>query len=48
MQHNPGSTEALEGFPEACQVFKYAGWFEFFQRLEGSDNGVAMEFIKNL
>eukprot|EP00253_Pinus_taeda_P008570 PITA_08570 len=24
------------------------GWFEFFQRLEGSDGGVVMEFMKNL
>lgn len=48
IQHEPGSTEALEDFPEACEVSKCAGWFEFFQRLEGSNSGIAMEFAKNL
>jgi len=45
--HKPGTIEALEGCPEACQVFKDAGWFEFFQKLEGPNNVVAMEFMKN-
>ena len=48
IRHELGSTEALEDCFEACQVFKDAGWFEFFRRLEGSDSGIAMEFAKNL
>lgn len=48
IRHEPGSIEALENCLEACQFFKDAGWFEFFQRLEGSDRGISMEFAKNL
>lgn len=47
IRHEQGSTEALENCPEACQIFKDASWFEFFQRLEGSDGGIAMEFSRN-
>lgn len=38
----------MENGPKACQIFKDAGWFEFFQRLEGSDEEISMEFVKNL
>lgn len=48
IRHAPGSTEALEGCPKACQIFKDAGWFESFQMLEGLEGSVSMEFAKNL
>ena len=48
IRHEPGYTEALENCLKACQVFKGTGWFEFFERLEGSDNDITMEFAKNL
>jgi len=38
----------LDNCLEACQIFKDIGWFEFGQRLEGLDGGVAMEFARNL
>ena len=38
----------MDSYPEASHIFKDAGWFEFFQRLKGSDDDVAMEFAKNL
>lgn len=48
IQKEPGSIEALEKFPKACQIFKDVGWFGFFERLEGSNKVISMEFAKNL
>lgn len=38
----------MEKYTKACQIFKDVGWFEFFQRLEGLDGAISMEFAKNL
>ena len=38
----------MENYQKAYQIFKDAGWFEFFQRLEGSNKVIAMEFANNL
>jgi len=48
IRHELESIEEFEKCPESCQIFKDASWFGFFQRLEGSDGAIAMEFTKNL
>ena len=40
--------EALKNCPKDYQVFRDARWIEYFQKLEGSDEAIAIEFAQNL
>ena len=42
------SIDALQNYPEAYQVFRNTRWIEYFQKLEGLDEAVAIEFAQNL
>ena len=46
--HELESIEALQNCLEAYQVFRDAGWLEYFQRLEGSDEAIEIKLAKNL
>ena len=48
VRHEPNSMDALQNCPEAYHIFIDAGWIEYFQKLEGSDEAVAIEFAQNL
>ena len=46
--NEPNSMDALQNFLEAYHIFREAGWVEFFQKLEGSDEVVTIEFAQKL
>ena len=48
IRHEPGSTTLLELHPEVYQIFHWAGWVEYFQRLQGFDPQQVLEFARNL
>ena len=48
VRHDLDSMDALQNCPEAYHIFRDVGWIEFFQKLKGSDEAVAIEFAQNL
>lgn len=48
VRHEPNSIKTLEKFPEAYEIFREAGWINFFEQLRGSIESVSFEFSRNL
>ena len=48
VRHKLDSMDALQNYPESYRVFRYIGWIEYFHKLEGSDEAIAIEFAQNL
>jgi len=48
VRYEANSTEGLDNFPEACQIFKEVGWLKFLEQLRGSDESISLEFSLNL
>lgn len=46
--HEPDSMGTLKNCLESYQVFRDAGWIEYFQKLVGLDEAAAIEFAQNL
>ena len=46
--HEPSNVSMLRQNPEALEVFKVAGWLQYFEKLEGYNNFVALDFAMNL
>jgi len=40
-------TQLIEAYPHMAQIFKDAGWFEFFTTFQGHDEQVSMIFPQN-
>ena len=43
----PNYTEWILQFPRSAQLMKNAGWFDFYENLQGYHSYVTMAFIKN-
>ena len=48
IKHELDSMEALQNCLEAYHIFRDARWIEYFQKLEGSDEVMEIEFSQNL
>lgn len=48
VQHEPENTTSVRSNPMVWQVFVDAGWDTYFDRLQGFDGGITMEFNLNL
>lgn len=47
-RHEPYSMDALLNFPESYQIFRDFKWIEYFQKVEGLDEVVEIEFSQKL
>jgi hypothetical protein len=46
--HEPITLDTLRRLPKVYRIFEDAGWVAYFERLEGFDNDIALEFAQNL
>ena len=47
-RHEPLDTQELRKNPAVLAIFQAAGWFEFFERLDGFNREAALQFALNL
>ena len=47
-RHEPLDTQELRQNPTVLAIFQAAGWLEFFERLDGFNQEVALQFALNL
>ena len=48
VHHEPSNVFMLRQNPEALEVFRAAGWLQYFEKLQGYNNFVALDFAMNL
>lgn len=48
VRHEPEGTEMVRNNPEVWQVFVNEGWNVYFDRLQGFNEEIAIEFTLNL
>jgi len=48
VRHEPITLAQLQQNREAYQVFQNAGWIVYFEKLQGFDPEIALEFTQNL
>lgn len=48
VRHEPSNVFMLRRNPEALEIFRTVGWLQYFERLQGHDNYVSLDFAKNL
>ena len=48
VRHEPSNVSMLRQNPEALEVFMAAGWLQYFEKLQGYNNYVALDFAMNL
>lgn len=48
IHHEPESTDQLQIHAQAWQIFHNSGWHIYFERLQGFDKEVSLEFALNL
>lgn len=46
--HEPSNVSMLQQNPEALEVFKATGWLQYFKKLQGYNNFVALDIAMNL
>jgi hypothetical protein len=47
-RHGPSNVFMLQQNPEALEVFRSTGWLQYFKKLQGYNNYVALDFAMNL
>jgi hypothetical protein len=48
VRHEPVTLDALRRCPEVYRIFEDAGWVAYFERLDGFDSDISLEFTHNL
>lgn len=48
VHHEPSNVSVLRQNPELLEVFRTIGWLQYFERLQGHDDYVALDFARNL
>ena len=48
VRHEPSNVSMLRHNPEALEVFRVARWLQYFEKLQGYNNFVALDFAMNL
>jgi hypothetical protein len=48
VHHEPSNVYMLRHNPEALEVFRATGWLQYFKKLQGYNNFVALDFAMNL
>ena len=48
VHHEPSNVSMLQHNPEALEVFMAAGWLQYFEKLQGNNNSIALDFAMNL
>ena len=46
--HEPSNVSMLQQNLEVLEVFKAEGWLQYFKKLQGYNNSVALDFAMNL
>ena len=46
--HEPSNVSVLRQNPKVLEVFRTTGWLQYFGRLQGHDDYVAVDFARNL
>ena len=48
IRHEPNNVSMLRQNPEALEIFMVARWLQYFEKLQGYNNSVALDFAMNL
>ena len=48
VHHEPSNVSMLRQNPEALEGLRVAGWLQYFEKLQGYTNSVALDFAMNL
>ena len=48
VRHEPSNISLLQQNPMAMEIFQAAGWLQYFERLQGHDDYLALYFARNL
>ena len=48
IHHETSNVSMMRQNPEALEVFRAAGWLQYFEKLQGYNNYVALDFAMNL
>ena len=48
IRHEPSNVSMLRKNPKVLEVFRVAGWLQYFEKLQGYNNFVALDFAMNL
>lgn len=46
--HEPYSIKELRDYPSDYSIFKAAGWLMYFNRMQGFNGHINLEFMQNL
>ena len=46
--HEPSNVSMLRQNPDALEVFMAAGWLQYFEKIQGYNNSIALDFAMNL
>ena len=48
IRHEPSNVSMLRQNPEALEVFRATGWLQYFEKIQGYNNSVTLDFAMNL
>jgi hypothetical protein len=48
VRHEPSNVFMLQQSPEVLEAFRTIGWLQYFERLQGYNNSISLEFSMNL
>ena len=48
VRHEPSNVSMLQQNPKVLEDFRVIGWLQYFEKLQGYNNSVALDFAMNL